>query len=727
MNSELDHVATAARAARDRAMTHPAKLAAFLDRNWQPRAHSDLISRSLVDLATGDCRRLLVTTPPQIGKSTLVSEWFPFWWLLHNPKHRVIVGSYGTSLANRRGRVVRRLVREHGWRWGMEMERGAASVAEWTLDTGGGLKSVGVGSAVTGSPADCVAGGTLITTEIGELPAARLARMKNPPRVAGWNHIQAHFEWCHLVAVRALRVNQLRELLTESGRSLWCTPDHPVFVIGRGYVPAGTVRPGSEVIAGEHPQAALAERPFPLGAPQPAAAGEHTRPAVHQPSPHTAEPALPARRRDWIAANRPLRTTARTVYDFQVSACNNFLADGILAHNCAIVDDPHKNRAEAESLVTRDKVWDWWSADITSRLAPGAPIVLVMTLWHIDDLAARVLAQDGREEDGGMWRVIRLPALADDPADPLGRAWADPLPHPKITEGETQAEREHWSTKRATSLVRDWHALYQCDPQPNEGALVTPELLRARRHIPPGADVQRFGVAIDPSGGGRDLAGVIAGYLADDGRLYITHDSSRNGHSEQWAMEAALLAAENDADFVILEKNYGGDMARVSFDSAWDALARLQRGDTHDWDQADHVRRAHELSTLPHKPQIKLVTARKGKLLRAEPIAQQWYDDRLRTGAYLPELEQEWTSWQVTDPESPGRIDASCYLAYELLPIPGSEAMVSTASALSREQITAESHRRAAERPAQPQMAARIQRRPASPDAPPQVGGRIPR
>ena len=314
-----------------------------------------------------------------------------------------------------------------------------------------------------------------------------------------------------------------------------------------------------------------------------------------------------------------------------------------------------------------------------------------MTLWSYDDLAARVLAQDGLEEEGGLWRVVRMPAFADSEDDPLERVWGQPLPHPKVPEGDDDALRQHWQLKRNTSLVRDWHALYQCDPKPNEGALVSPELLRARRHFPPPADIerQRYGVAVDPAAGGRDLAGVIGGYLATDSRLYLDRDTSRNGHSEQWAMEAALLAAEEHADFVIFEKSglFDHAAARTAFDSAWSAVDRMRRGDTGEFDEPDHARRAQLLDAMPHHPQIKMVAAKKGKLLRAEPIAQQFTDDRLRFATYLPEVESEWQSWQVTDPNSPGRIDASCYLAYEMLPIPGSEAMISTASSLSRQQI----------------------------------------
>jgi hypothetical protein len=47
-------------------------------------------------------------------------------------------------------------------------------------------------------------------------------------------------------------------------------------------------------------------------------------------------------------------------------------------------------------------------------------------------------------------------------------------------------------------------------------------------------------------------------------------------------------------------------------------------------------------------------------------------ESRVWTSAYLPDLEQEWQTWQPTDSASPGRIDASVYLAYSLLPIPTS-------------------------------------------------------
>ncbi len=76
-----------------------------------------------------------------------------------------------------------------------------------------------------------------------------------------------------------------------------------------------------------------------------------------------------------------------------------------------IIDDPIKNRAEAESKTFRDNVWDWFNDDIYTRLEPDAAVILIQTRWNDDDLAGRLLKE---KEDGGEdWDVVCLPALAE--------------------------------------------------------------------------------------------------------------------------------------------------------------------------------------------------------------------------------------------------------------------------------------------------------------------------
>ncbi len=76
-----------------------------------------------------------------------------------------------------------------------------------------------------------------------------------------------------------------------------------------------------------------------------------------------------------------------------------------------VIDDPVKSRAQANSRVFRDRVWDWYRDDLSTRLSPGAAMILIQTRWHDDDLAGRLLKE--MENGGEAWEVIRMPALAE--------------------------------------------------------------------------------------------------------------------------------------------------------------------------------------------------------------------------------------------------------------------------------------------------------------------------
>ncbi|HQZ97066.1 MAG TPA: phage terminase large subunit [Pyrinomonadaceae bacterium] len=76
-----------------------------------------------------------------------------------------------------------------------------------------------------------------------------------------------------------------------------------------------------------------------------------------------------------------------------------------------VIDDPVKNRAEAESEAFRDRVWEWFNDDIYTRMEPNASIILIQTRWHEDDLAGRLLNE--MKSGGEKWDVVCLPALAE--------------------------------------------------------------------------------------------------------------------------------------------------------------------------------------------------------------------------------------------------------------------------------------------------------------------------
>jgi predicted phage terminase large subunit-like protein len=129
-----------------------------------------------------------------------------------------------------------------------------------------------------------------------------------------------------------------------------------------------------------------------------------------------------------------------------------------------VIDDPLADREQAESERYRQRVWDWWQSVGAPRLAPGAPVVVILTRWHEDDLAGRLVAA----EDGHRWRVLNIPALADhDPAkgqsDPLGREPGEWL---KSARGRTDAE---WEQIRVQAGSRNFASLYQGRPSPDQG------------------------------------------------------------------------------------------------------------------------------------------------------------------------------------------------------------------------------------------------------------------
>jgi predicted phage terminase large subunit-like protein len=131
-----------------------------------------------------------------------------------------------------------------------------------------------------------------------------------------------------------------------------------------------------------------------------------------------------------------------------------------------VIDDPVKDRKEADSELIRQNIWDWWTDAASTRLAPGAPVILILTRWHEDDLAGRLVAA----EDGHLWEVLNIPAQADhDPAkgetDPLGR---EPGEFMISARGRTTAQ---WEAIKTRVGSRTWNALYQGRPSPAEGGM----------------------------------------------------------------------------------------------------------------------------------------------------------------------------------------------------------------------------------------------------------------
>ena len=128
-----------------------------------------------------------------------------------------------------------------------------------------------------------------------------------------------------------------------------------------------------------------------------------------------------------------------------------------------IIDDPVKNRQEANSAVMRRHLWEWWRSTARTRLEPGGSIIVVMTRWHEDDLVGQLLAAVTDDDWRDEWEHIRLPALAE-ADDPLGRELDGPL----------WPERYDAGALAATRLAigpQEWAGLYQQRPAPMGGSV----------------------------------------------------------------------------------------------------------------------------------------------------------------------------------------------------------------------------------------------------------------
>ena len=138
--------------------------------------------------------------------------------------------------------------------------------------------------------------------------------------------------------------------------------------------------------------------------------------------------------------------------------------------HCILLDDPIKDRTEADSVLVREKLWTWYNQVLRTRLMTSTgTIVIVQTRWTEDDLVGRLIDPMNpyyNAEEAKLWRKIDLPALAE-PDDIMGRAEGEPLWPERFT-------KEYLEEIRATD-PRGFAALYQGRPSPRDGAFFKSE------------------------------------------------------------------------------------------------------------------------------------------------------------------------------------------------------------------------------------------------------------
>ncbi len=239
-----------------------------------------------------------------------------------------------------------------------------------------------------------------------------------------------------------------------------------------------------------------------------------------------------------------------------------------------IIDDPFESWADAQSEVMREGAWAWYDGTFRTRMWENGAVIFMMTRWHLDDLAGRILKAEGTVEEGGEWTVLRYPALAEE-GDLLGREIEAPLAPKRFSKAFLLDLRE-----KASPFV--WNAEYQQHPIAATGDIFNIARLQIVDAVP--AEVAEVEPPEEPGKGPRllevkkgtrywDLAGTEAKTIKSDpdwtvGTLLVLHEGKsyildlvRLRASPEGVRATIKLTAEEDGRRVRLRIEQEGGQA----------------------------------------------------------------------------------------------------------------------------------------------------------------------
>ena len=165
------------------------------------------------------------------------------------------------------------------------------------------------------------------------------------------------------------------------------------------------------------------------------------------------------------------------------------IMSGVTGHgaNLMIIDDPVKTQEEADSVSRQNKIWNEWLSSFTSRLAPHAKVIIIMTRWSENDLVGRLMTTEGIS-----LKVLNFPLEAE-ANDLLGRKPGQAL-CPEIGKGDKWlADFKQMLLSREGS--RTWNALYQGHPVALEGNLIHRDWWRYYTDLP--KDIPEYVMSVD--------------------------------------------------------------------------------------------------------------------------------------------------------------------------------------------------------------------------------------
>jgi len=178
----------------------------------------------------------------------------------------------------------------------------------------------------------------------------------------------------------------------------------------------------------------------------------------------------------------------------------------------AVIDDPFGSMQDAQSATMRDRVWSWFNGTLLNRLEPGGAVIIIGHRLHEDDLQGRLEERMRAGGDYDRWEIVELPALAEGD-DPLDREEGEPLWPERVS-------REQLERTRSNMFGRDWSALYQQRPIPEEGEFFAVDNLAVKDVPDVGQKVRAWDLA--STKGGDWTVGVRMGRTRDN-KFAIEH------------------------------------------------------------------------------------------------------------------------------------------------------------------------------------------------------------
>lgn len=241
--------------------------------------------------------------------------------------------------------------------------------------------------------------------------------------------------------------------------------------------------------------------------------------------------------------------------------------------NVAIVDDPVKDRLQAESSTYRERTWGWFTDVLFTRIEPGGSVIVNMARWHPDDLAGRLVRELG-------WEYLCLPAL-NDAGEPL---WPERWTKPLLLE------------RQRVLGAYGWESLYQGQPRPRDGKLFGDPWGYERPRLPL---IGRYAIGLDLSYAAKTSSDYSVAVVLKEAEGYI------------WVVDVVRLQVRAPQFLSVVKQlwaRYGKPPIR------WYASGTEQG-----------VGDFFQMQGLP----VNVVPARGDKFVRAQPYAAAWNDGRI--------------------------------------------------------------------------------------------------